>query len=391
MRKFQYVRQIIIILVLFVVTFSFAMFQGGFVSWFIFLVVLPFLLYAFLLAVVPVSITNVRRELSAYRVERGRDIEVTVHFTVKSRLPLLFITAREALPRKHNLNISEGQLGQLFFAGLKREFSWSYKLADLARGEHGLYAIEVSAADFFGWVTRSSRYEHAQTIVVYPQIVDIANTSLSMQYEQGGVVAKYRAVKDTALVSGLRDYQPGDRFSAVHWKSFAKTGNLRTKEFEDRQSQNITLCLDRFSSENFEEAVDLTASIVKSAVRNHNDIAFISGGDKRLFYPSIQTELQLEQVLHHLALVQPNTLPILDSFAGKERLLSKSVLLIVAGDLSASLLALLQKESMVARQIVCFVTAPQMTLDNVVVAPNCKLLALEREQFAKVFSEVNKR
>lgn len=386
----QHVKHFIVIALLFGITFSFAMFQGGFVSWFIFLVITPFLLYSLLLAVVPLRIQSVQRELSAYRVERGNNIDVTVTFQVKTRLPLLFITAKEVLPSRHSFRIKNGQLGQLFFAGLKRQFEWSYTLQELTRGEHELYAVDVTVSDFFGWVTRTTRVELPQTIVVYPQLTDIQNTSLTVQYDQGGVVAKYRSVKDTALVSGLRDYQPGDRFSQVHWKSFAKTGNLRTKEFEDRQSQNITLVLDRMTREHFEAAVDLTASIVKSAVRNHNDIAFISGGDPKLYYPTIQTQIQLEQVLHHLAVVQPNGASLEDSFKGKERQLAKSIVIVVAGELTPALRQLIQGNVPVANQVICLLMEP-LKNDTLQVAPHCKLLSVEREQFAKVFSEVNKR
>lgn len=387
----QHVKHFILIALLFGVTFSFAMFQGGFVSWFIFLVITPFLLYSLLLAVTPLKITEVRREPSAYRIERGRNIDVTVKFKVRTPLPLLFITAKESLPKRHSFRVKEGQIGKLFFAGLKREFEWTYTLQELTRGEHELYAIDIIASDFFGWVTRTTHHELSQTIVVYPQLTEIANTSLSVQYDQGGVVAKYRAVKDTALVSGLRDYQPGDRFSQVHWKSFAKTGNLRTKEFEDRQSQSITIVLDRSTRENFEAAVDLAASIAKSAVRNHNDIAFMSGGDAQVYYPSIQTDMQFEQVLHHLAVVQPNSAAIQESFKGKERQLSKSILIIVAGDLSQSLLNVLQKDMPVSNQVVCLLTGLDINIEHVKLMPHCKLLKIEREQYAKVFSEVNKR
>ena len=385
------IQHIILIFLLVGVTFSFAMFQGGFVSWFIFFVILPFVFYSFLLMIVPIKIEYVRRELSAYRAERGRDIHVTVHFKIKSPIPLLFLTAREITRYgQSSFHMKNSQSSQLFFVGLNREFSWSYTLEELPRGEHQLIGLHFTVVDFFGWVTKIFSEELYQTIIVYPQMTEITNTTLNMQYEQGAVVAKYRAIKDTALVSGLRDYQPGDRFSAVHWKSFARTGDLRTKEFEDRQSQNITVCLDRFSKENFEAAVDLTASIVKSAVRNRNDIAFISGGDRRIFYPTVQTEVQLEQVLHHLATVEENGLLATESFTGKERLLSQSVLMVISGEMTPSIQQLLMKAN-IARQIICIIIAPTENLGKVKLASNCKLIAVEREQFAKVFSEVSKR
>lgn len=365
------------------------MFQGGFVSWFIFFVILPFLIYDVLLMFIPIRIEQVERELSSQRVERGRNIDVTVHFTVKTALPLLFITACEDM-KYGQFQIKNGQQSHLFFAGFQRQFSWHYTLSDLQRGEHELTSVTITVADFFGWVMKSFTISAKQRIIVYPQTTTITNTTLNMNYEQGTVAAKYRAVKDTSLVSGLRDYQPGDRFSSVHWKSFAKSGELRTKEFEDRQSQNITVCLDRSTRDNFEEAVDLTASIIKSAVRNRSDIAFISGGDKQVFYPAIQTEKQLEQVLHHLAIVEPNGVQLSDSLHGKERILQQSVLMIVAGELTQSVEQLLMTKAAYVRQIVCVITTKQ-PLKRVHIASNCKVITIEREQFAKVFSEVSKR
>ena len=63
-------------------------------------------------------------------------------------------------------------------------------------------------------------------------------------------------VKDTTMATGVRDYQSGDRVSWIHWKSFARTQTLMTKEFEDRRSQELILVLDERPSEVFEEQVE---------------------------------------------------------------------------------------------------------------------------------------
>ena len=60
---------------------------------------------------------------------------------------------------------------------------------------------------------------------------------ISMQYDQGASQTRFSLIKDTTMATGVREYVPGDRFSWIHWKSFAKNGELRTKEFEDR---NVT-------------------------------------------------------------------------------------------------------------------------------------------------------
>ena len=50
-------------------------------------------------------------------------------------------------------------------------------------------------------------------------------------------------------------------------KSFAKNGELRTKEFEDKQSQNTFVLIDRAVQKNFEHVVDYAASYVYKIVK----------------------------------------------------------------------------------------------------------------------------
>ena len=49
--------------ILLIATFMFAMFQGGFVSWFLFYTFLPFVLYSFVLFFYPLSSFDVERKL----------------------------------------------------------------------------------------------------------------------------------------------------------------------------------------------------------------------------------------------------------------------------------------------------------------------------------------
>ena len=56
--------RLITVLVLLVITYCYAMFQGGFVSWFVFFTILPFSIYSVLLAIVPIHLKEVSRTLS---------------------------------------------------------------------------------------------------------------------------------------------------------------------------------------------------------------------------------------------------------------------------------------------------------------------------------------
>lgn len=134
---------------------------------------------------------------------------------------------------------------------------------------------------------------------------DIKYATLQTKLDVGSMMTPYSIVKDTSMAIGLREYVPGDRFSWIHWKSFAKTQTLQSKEFEDRQSQELMLMLDVGPSPLFEEKVELVASMLSAIVRGRGDISFVSTGVKTKVFSSIQGEKQLDRVMHHLACVNP--------------------------------------------------------------------------------------
>ncbi|WP_413363827.1 DUF58 domain-containing protein [Lysinibacillus sp. 3P01SB] len=375
-------------------TFCFAMFQGGFVSWFIFFTLLPFLLYSLLLAIIPVRISRVEREVFPSKLQRGGKAKVTVRFHNNTLLPIVFLLVREVDMDERFYRIAGGRSSNLFFAGWRRSFEWTYELEDMQRGEHILSALEVTATDFFGWVTRKQVIKQPYTLLVYPHTVDMNYTSLQVQYDQGALAAKYSIAKDTTLVTGVRDYQAGDRFSWIHWKSFAKNGELRTKEFEDRQSQKLFVCIDRTTSSQFEEVVELTASMLQAIVARNGDVAFLSGGDSRVFYPAIRTEAQLEQIMQYLAVIKADSGLPMEQLLRNERELNSSILILVTGSLTDDLKAFLMNGSKYARAVVCFVVVAKDQYADYKGASvrfsNSRVIYITKEMFGQAFTEVNK-
>lgn len=67
----------------------------------------------------------------------------------------------------------------------------------------------------------------------------------------------------------VREYVPGDEVRHLHWKATAKTGRLMVRDYVDPNQPRFTALLDTradlTSPPVFEEAVDLTASLVNAA------------------------------------------------------------------------------------------------------------------------------
>jgi uncharacterized protein (DUF58 family) len=67
----------------------------------------------------------------------------------------------------------------------------------------------------------------------------------------------------------VREYVPGDEVRHLHWKAIARTGRLMVRDYVDPNQPRFTALLDTRSAllpeEVFEEAVDLTASLMNAA------------------------------------------------------------------------------------------------------------------------------
>ena len=67
----------------------------------------------------------------------------------------------------------------------------------------------------------------------------------------------------------LREYVPGDDLRRIHWRSTARTGELLVKQMVDTTRPELVVVLDNraaaVGADDFEEAVDIAASVVAAA------------------------------------------------------------------------------------------------------------------------------
>lgn len=347
--------RVVTVFLLLVITFCFAMFQGGFVSWFVFFTVVPFLLYAILLVFVPIHIEEIERKMTPKRLSRGDRVRVDVTFRVRSKLPLLFMSVSELPMDKAFYEGARGHSTKLFVVGFKRQFHWAYELYDLQRGEHDFAGLVVVFTDFFGWTVRKKIAQKRDAFLVYPKTESLKLQAIRAEYEQGAMPSPFSLMKDTSVVTGVRDYQPGDRFSWVHWKSFAKNGELRTKEFEDKQAQTIFVVLDLEPSEQTERTIDFAASFLQSIAGGRADVSFLSIGKSRFYSPLMKTDAQLQKVLAHLAIVQADAQFSVDRLLQTESgLMKRAVVVVITGKKNEKLTQMLKRDTQSMSKILCY-------------------------------------
>lgn len=292
------------VLLILIGAFVFAMFQGGTVSWTIFYAILPFIIYSIALFLYPLSAFSAKRTLHAKAVQNGEKLSVTVWVKRKFPFPLLYTVIGDEWKNPVKQNVLKRMKTVVVF-GWKRTMEWQYEIDKLPRGEYIAPAIRIEVTDFLGWIRKSAFLSSKDTLLVYPRTIDVEYIPIEAQHTGGLAASPFNFIKDTTMATGVRDYQFGDRVSWIHWKSFARTQTLMTKEFDDRSTQELSLVFDSRPSEMFEELVEFAASILQGVVTARLGVSFFPLGQEQPIFISMNSEEQFRTVLTYLARIQP--------------------------------------------------------------------------------------
>ncbi|WP_431800914.1 DUF58 domain-containing protein [Halobacillus andaensis] len=321
-QTFHFTARLITVSLLFAVLFSYAMFQGGFVSWFLFYSFLPFLLYMTALTFYRLDKWEVTRHLSKRAATAGETIDVKITIDRRFPFPMYYCVIEEYLPKSlmyRDIHIEKyrhmgdfsatremRQVKRISFPWFKRRISYRYQLEKVPRGEHHLKALRVKTGDFFGFIKKEYIYDLDEQFLVFPYHRPVKLTEKAYSFEQGASPSFKLNEKNTNVVSGVREYVPGDRFSWIDWKNTAKSNQMMTKEFEQEKSVDMMLILNGVHSSSttplsFEGAVEFSASLLEELHKKSSQLAFMTLGDHKRYYSFQQDYQHKDQIHRHLA------------------------------------------------------------------------------------------
>lgn len=301
LQKLNRIWKLILLFLLIVMVFSYAMFQGGFVSWFLFYSFLPFALYGLFIAVYPMNDWQVNRKILKYEYSAKEEMHVELELTRKSFFPVFYMVVRDSFRTTMGEKI-EGK--RMLMPGIKRRLRLNYTVKELPRGEHVFDQIFLQLGDPLGLIEKEKVYIQVDRILVYPPFEEMGYKPLENHYEQGMTSSKERVQRDTTMAVGVREYQPGDRFSWINWKASARRNNMMTKEFEQRQSHDIMIVMDCQENKRFETLVSFTASILRAILKKGAQAGLLSVDTDRKIFPIRGGESHQQYLLYHLAKVR---------------------------------------------------------------------------------------
>lgn len=325
-RTFLLIVMFLFMILLFGILFSYAMFEGGFVSWFLFYSFIPVFLYEMAFFLYPLKRWQMSRHFSHHVAHAGDNVRVTLHMKRFLPFPLYYTIFEEVFPdsmQKVNmqydtyryLNNANGlnvirKLKRAVFPWFKRHLEETYVIEKIPRGRHNFQYLRVRISDIFGFIHKEYIFPVEDEVMVYPTTREIHMLGRMSAFDHGEQSAYSFRLKSSNIAIGTREYVPGDKFSWIDWKQTARKNELMTKEFEQEKSTDTMVVLNAchhngFNLLAFEAAVEMAYSIVDSIYRDASKADFLSIGKENVHMSLLHDEAQMIGLREHLTKIEP--------------------------------------------------------------------------------------
>lgn len=268
----KFVFKILFVVGVFAGLFSYAMFQGEFVSWFLFYSVTTLVMLMLLYALIPLGTFEVVRDVGEGALPSGSELKVEITVKRKWLFPFLYLTVEDDVDREVQLQMPSQQAKMIFYPTLKKKLTFTYTIPEVKRGEYEFFGVHLSTSDMFGIFEKRKFISLSSSILVYPRYHEIEKWSAYEKHDSETDISSKDFIEDVTSIAGAREYVPGDKLTSIDWKVTARTNKLMTKEFEEYIGQNFLIVFnnaipdDHFKTlDAYEKGIELVTSIIMFA------------------------------------------------------------------------------------------------------------------------------
>lgn len=310
-----YVKWLIRILLLIAVLvglYSYAMFQGGFVSWFLFYSVTTLIILMILYAAVPLGTLEVERDTGGDAFPAGTDVRITVTVRRKIPFPFLYLAVEDGMEHRLQKQTPPNSTRMIFYPGFKRTLTYTYEIPAVKRGEYQFLGTRLSTSDFFGLFKKRRFISQPSIMLVFPKYYEMNDWSVFEKHDEETRRSKQEFIEDRTSIAGARDYVPGDKLTSIDWKVTARSGKLMTKEFEEFTGQQFMIVLNNrlaeqsFAAEDaYERGIELAASIVMYCYKKQLKVGLSVFGKRSEYFQLGTGEDQQRKLIRNLAQIEP--------------------------------------------------------------------------------------
>jgi uncharacterized protein (DUF58 family) len=144
------------------------------------------------------------------------------------------------------------------------------------RGVFDVGPIEIERIDPFWLTIGTRRSSDVSSVIVHPKVYDLVGPHGAVRTVENESVLRRASADPMSGFVSMREYVPGDDPRMIHWPTTARTGTLMIREHVEVRRPEFTVVLDAAGSvgtpADFEEAVDVAASLAIHAIRSGLDV-----------------------------------------------------------------------------------------------------------------------
>jgi uncharacterized protein (DUF58 family) len=204
--------------------------------------------------------------------------------------------------------------GRACALGAGDSVSWTARGRFVRRGRHRFGPLEARVGDPFGLFSRTVRVAARSEVTVYPELHPLEDIGPMWSGTGAGDMRRGKPLDVAPEVSSVRDYDPNDGMSRIHWASTARTGRLMSRTYDTRHSADLLVILDlragihagEAPESSLEYAVSIAASIVHAIARRGQAVGLITNDAEMRGFGAGRGETQRLRLLDYLATAQAN-------------------------------------------------------------------------------------
>ena len=205
------------------------------------------------------------------------------------------------------------------------------RLKCLSRGAYHLSDLQVVSSFPTGLVLLGPVHKVMDRLLVHPSFERWHDFEVPVgkNYQQGGIPVASQ-IGESMEFAGLRDWREGDGPRNVHWPSYARSGRLVVREYQQEHYSRVALIVDleltRYADlAVFEKSLSTVASIVDVLARQEHILDLFAAGNSVYHFQAGRGLGHVDNILDVLASLKPDPPLDVDTLAASLIPISQSL------------------------------------------------------------------
>ncbi|KPV45533.1 DUF58 domain-containing protein [Alicyclobacillus ferrooxydans] len=268
----------------------------------------------------------------------------TIHFSEQIRnqalIPIPWVRVESSFDlslRFHGASDRQIKLGQqfhqfhysVFSLARRTQITRRHDVVCSARGVFELDGAVMTTGDLFGLWRSTRHYPVKSEVIVYPRVEAYEDLPLPVSRSLGEMLVRRSFVDDPFMVSGVREYVPGDSLKLINWKATAHTGDVMVHRRDATADLQLMIYLNVEDMENMwnkvshpewiEQGIVIAASAAAFAVQHGMRVGFVTNAENATRTLMLTGDAHLEELLDRMARIR------IEREIGFERLLEAEI------------------------------------------------------------------